>query len=153
MVSPVIRAAMIGTIYFLRANCAQHGGKASGGGLISASLLSYRALDKRIGSIFFWKFIQGCHEILIFEFKDIFRTHSCVTIFRSYATLRTYLPICLVYFKRFVGAKTVLLHWCVDIQSKTCRTQLQRLTERKRGKRKRERKRERAGEERSQRYT
>jgi len=35
-------AAMIGTMYFLWvlwANCAQHGGKASGGGLISASLL------------------------------------------------------------------------------------------------------------------
>jgi len=30
---------MIGTMYFLRANCAQHGGSASGGGLISASLL------------------------------------------------------------------------------------------------------------------
>jgi len=38
-------AAMIGTMYFLRVNCAQHGGKASGGGLISASLLSYRALS------------------------------------------------------------------------------------------------------------
>jgi len=37
-------AAMIGTMYFLRANCAQHGGSASGGGLIRASLLSYRAL-------------------------------------------------------------------------------------------------------------
>jgi len=44
MVSPVMGAAMIGTMYFLRANCAQHGGSASGGGLISASLLSYRAL-------------------------------------------------------------------------------------------------------------
>jgi len=30
---------MIGTMYFLRANCAQHGGSASSGGLISASLL------------------------------------------------------------------------------------------------------------------
>jgi len=39
MVSPATGAAMIGTMYFLRANCAQHGGKASGGGLISASLL------------------------------------------------------------------------------------------------------------------
>jgi len=46
MVSPVMGAAMIGTMYFLRANCAQHGGSASGGGLISASLLSYRALVK-----------------------------------------------------------------------------------------------------------
>jgi len=44
MVSPVMGAAMIGTMYFLRANSAQHGGSASGGGLISASLLSYRAL-------------------------------------------------------------------------------------------------------------
>jgi len=44
MVSPVMGAAMIGTMYFLRASCAQHGGSASGGGLISASLLSYRAL-------------------------------------------------------------------------------------------------------------
>jgi len=43
MVSTVMGAPMIGPIYFLRANCAQHGGKASGGGLISASLLSYRA--------------------------------------------------------------------------------------------------------------
>jgi len=40
MVSPVMGAAMIGTMYFLRANCAQHGGCASGGGLISASLLT-----------------------------------------------------------------------------------------------------------------
>ena len=39
MVSPAMGAAMIGTMYFLRANCAQHGGSASGGGLISASLL------------------------------------------------------------------------------------------------------------------
>jgi len=39
MVSPAMGAAMIGTVYFLRAICAQHGGKASGGGLISASLL------------------------------------------------------------------------------------------------------------------
>jgi len=39
MVSPDMGAAMIGTMYFLRANCAQHGGSASGGGLISASLL------------------------------------------------------------------------------------------------------------------
>jgi len=46
MVSPVMGAAMIGTMYFLWANCAQHGGSASGGGLISASLLSYRALGK-----------------------------------------------------------------------------------------------------------
>ena len=44
MVSPVMGAAMIGTMYFLRANCVQHGGSASGGGSISASLLSYRAL-------------------------------------------------------------------------------------------------------------
>jgi len=44
MVSPVMGAAIIGTMYFLRANCAQHGGSVSGGGLISASLLSYRAL-------------------------------------------------------------------------------------------------------------
>jgi len=44
MVSPVMGAAMIGTMYFLRANCAKHGGSASGGSLISASLLSYRAL-------------------------------------------------------------------------------------------------------------
>jgi len=46
MVSPVMGAAMIGRMYFLRANCAQHGGSASGGGLISASLLSYRALGQ-----------------------------------------------------------------------------------------------------------
>ena len=35
----VMGAAMIGTMYFLRANCAQHGGSAS-------SLLSYRALGE-----------------------------------------------------------------------------------------------------------
>jgi len=45
MVSTVMGAAMISTMYFLRANCAQHGGSASGGGLISASLLSYWALS------------------------------------------------------------------------------------------------------------
>ena len=39
MVSPAMGATIIGTMYFLRANCAQHGGSASGGGLISASLL------------------------------------------------------------------------------------------------------------------
>ena len=39
MVSPAMGAAMIGTIYFLRVNCAQHGESASGGDLISASLL------------------------------------------------------------------------------------------------------------------
>ena len=39
MVSPAMGAAMIGPMYFLRANCAKHGGSASGGGLISASLL------------------------------------------------------------------------------------------------------------------
>jgi len=47
MVSPAMEAAMMGTMYFLRANCAQHGGDAGGGGLISASLLvGYRALIK-----------------------------------------------------------------------------------------------------------
>jgi len=51
MVSPVMGAAMIGTMYFLRANCAHHGGSASGGGLISASLLSYRALGKSTSDI------------------------------------------------------------------------------------------------------
>jgi len=44
MVSPAMGAAMMGTMYFLRANCAQHGGGACGGGLICASLLCYRAL-------------------------------------------------------------------------------------------------------------
>jgi len=39
MVSTAMGAAMIGTMYFLRANCVQHGGSASGGGLISASPL------------------------------------------------------------------------------------------------------------------
>jgi len=41
MVSPAMGAAMMGTVYFLRANRAQHGGGASGGGFISVSLLSY----------------------------------------------------------------------------------------------------------------
>ena len=40
MVSPAMGAAIIGTMYFLRANCAQHGRSASGGGLISASLIN-----------------------------------------------------------------------------------------------------------------
>jgi len=39
-----MRAAMMGTMYFLRANCAQYGGSASGGSLICPFLLSYRAL-------------------------------------------------------------------------------------------------------------
>jgi len=47
MVSPAKGAAMMGTMYFSRANCAQHGGGASGGGLISASLPSYGALEKK----------------------------------------------------------------------------------------------------------
>jgi len=49
MVPPPMGAAMIGTMYFLRANCAQHGESASGKGLISASLLSYRALAESCG--------------------------------------------------------------------------------------------------------
>jgi len=44
MVSTAMGAAMIRTMYFLRANCAQYDGSASGRGLISASLPSYRAL-------------------------------------------------------------------------------------------------------------
>jgi len=44
MVSPAMEAAVIGTMYFLRAYCAQHGGSASVEGLISASLRSCRAL-------------------------------------------------------------------------------------------------------------
>ena len=46
MVSPAMGAAMMGTMYFLRVNCAQHGGGCQGRGLIYASLLSYRALMK-----------------------------------------------------------------------------------------------------------
>jgi len=49
MVSPVMEASMMGTMYFLRVNCAQHGGGTIGGGLISAFLPSYRALDKTVG--------------------------------------------------------------------------------------------------------
>ena len=59
MVSPVTGAAMIGTMYFLRANCAQHGGRASGGGLISASLLSYRALGTIRGPLTFEE-VRSC---------------------------------------------------------------------------------------------
>jgi len=44
MVSPAMGAAMMDTMYFLRANCVQHGGCTIGGGLISAFLLIYRAL-------------------------------------------------------------------------------------------------------------
>ena len=44
MVSPAMGAAMMGSMYFLRANCAQQGGSASEGGLICATLLSYIAL-------------------------------------------------------------------------------------------------------------
>ena len=70
MLSPAMGAAMIGTMYFVRANCAQHGGSASGGGLISASPLSYMALDKRCCSVgplfravpvfspFFWRVLE-----------------------------------------------------------------------------------------------
>ena len=43
MATPAMEAAMMGTMYFFRANCAQHGGGASGGGLICASPI-YRAL-------------------------------------------------------------------------------------------------------------
>ena len=52
MVPAVIGAAMIGTMYFLRANCAQHGGSASGGGSISASLLKLQGstLCERVGA-------------------------------------------------------------------------------------------------------
>jgi len=47
MVSPSMGAAMMGTVYAVRANCAQHGGGASGG-LIRASLpTSYRTLASR----------------------------------------------------------------------------------------------------------
>jgi len=46
MSSPAMEAAMMGTMYFLRANCAQHGGGASGESLIRDSVLSYGALLK-----------------------------------------------------------------------------------------------------------
>jgi len=50
MVSLAKGAAMMRTMYFLRANRAQHGVGAIGGVLISASLLSYsRALIARFG--------------------------------------------------------------------------------------------------------
>jgi len=44
MVSLAMGAAMMGIMYFLWARCAQHGGSASGGGLVCVSLRSYRAL-------------------------------------------------------------------------------------------------------------
>jgi len=44
MVSPAMGAARMGTVHFLRADCAQRGGGATGGGLFCASL-SYRALQ------------------------------------------------------------------------------------------------------------
>jgi len=44
MVSLAMGAAMMATMYFLWARCAQHGGGASGGGLVCVSLRSYRAL-------------------------------------------------------------------------------------------------------------
>ena len=44
MVSLAMGAAMTGTMYFLWVRCAQHGGNASGGGLVCVSLRSYRAL-------------------------------------------------------------------------------------------------------------
>ena len=47
MVSPAMGAAMMGTMHFLRANCVQHGGKASGGGLISASLLKLQGSKRK----------------------------------------------------------------------------------------------------------
>jgi len=47
MVSLSMGAAMMGTMYFLWAICAQHGGGANGGGLICVSRQSYRALVLR----------------------------------------------------------------------------------------------------------
>ena len=44
MVSPAMEATMLGTMYFLWATCAQHGGGACGGGLICASQWTCRAL-------------------------------------------------------------------------------------------------------------
>jgi len=44
MVSLVMGAAMMGTMYFLWARCAQHGVSASGRGLVCVSLRSYKAL-------------------------------------------------------------------------------------------------------------
>ena len=44
MVSLAMGAAMMGTMYFLWARCAQHGRSASGGGLVGVSLRSYRTL-------------------------------------------------------------------------------------------------------------
>jgi len=44
MVSLAMGAAMMGTMYFLWARCAQDGGSASGGDLVCVSLRSYRAL-------------------------------------------------------------------------------------------------------------
>jgi len=46
MVSLALWAAMMGTVYFLWARCAQHGGRARGGGLVCVSLRSYRALPR-----------------------------------------------------------------------------------------------------------
>ena len=43
MESLAVGAAMMSTKYFLWARCAQHGGVASGGGLVCVSLRSYRA--------------------------------------------------------------------------------------------------------------
>jgi len=53
MVSLAMGAAMMGTMYFLWARCAQHGGKASGGVVVCVSLRSYRALVHLKRGIYF----------------------------------------------------------------------------------------------------
>jgi len=50
MVSPAMGAAMMGTMYFLWASCAQHCGGASDESLICVSLRSYRALGATTGT-------------------------------------------------------------------------------------------------------
>jgi len=47
MMSLAMGAAMMGTMYFLWARCAQHGGSASGWGLVCVSLRSYRDLRRK----------------------------------------------------------------------------------------------------------
>jgi len=97
MVSPAMGAAMIGTLYFLRANCAQHGGKASGGRLISASLLKLQGSRKYMLHLFAYAnymakytsyhllWVHICREIYVAY--GIFAYAKCMAKYMSYHLL------------------------------------------------------------------
>ena len=72
MVSLAMGAAMMGTVYFLWARCAQHGGSVSGGGLVCVSLRSYRAL------------MEKCYLSVFCPDDDVIRTHAIRTEIGGY---------------------------------------------------------------------